>query len=213
MPVAAKICGLCTREAVDAAIEGGAAMVGFVFFPPSPRAITPDRLAGLVRGVPATVPRVGLFVDAGDDEIEAAVVTGCLDMLQLHGGETPEDVSRLKKRFGLPVMKAVAVSGPADLDVARTFEPVVDRLLFDARPPQGADRPGGNALAFDWRLIKGSSWTVPWLLAGGLDTDNLADAVRISGAVAVDVSSAVEDAPGRKNIAKIKEFLALAAAL
>ncbi len=213
MAIAVKICGLSTIDAVTAAIDGGAAMVGFVFFPPSPRAITADRLAGLVQGVPASVPRVGLFVDAGDDEIEAAVGTGGLDMLQFHGGESPGHVLRLKERFGLPVMKAMAIAGPDDLEAVKSYEPVVDRLLFDARPPKGATRPGGNALAFDWRVLNGISPTVPWLLAGGLSAQNLAEAVRISGAPAVDVSSGVEDAPGVKNIAKIREFLDLAATL
>lgn len=209
MSVAVKICGLSTTETVTAAVAGGAAMVGFVFFPASPRAIAPGQLSALVADVPAHVTRVGLFVDAGEETIESVVATGGIDMLQLHGGETPDDVVRLKKRFGLPVMKAIAVSDARDLDAARIYEPVVDRLLFDARPPKGASRPGGNALAFDWQLIKGVSWAVPWLLAGGLSARNLTEAVQISGATAVDVSSGVEDAPGLKSVAKIDEFLAL----
>ncbi len=213
MSIAVKICGLSTAEAVAAAVDGGAAMVGFVFFPPSPRAITADRLAALVAGVPSHIPRVGLFVDASDDEIAAVVATGGLDMLQFHGSETPGKVLRLKEHFGLPVMKAIAVAGPDDLQAARSYEPIVDKLLFDARPPKGATRPGGNALAFDWQVIQGTTWTVPWLLAGGLRLENLAEAVRTSGAGAVDVSSGVEDAPGIKNVAKIREFLDLAATL
>lgn len=213
MPVSVKICGLNTVESVGAAISGGADMVGFVFFPASPRAIAPGQLVGLVADVPAQVTRVGLFVNASEDAIESVVSTGGIDMLQLHGGETPDDVIRLKKRFGLPVMKAIAVSDTHDLDAARIYEPVVDRLLFDARPPKGASRPGGNALAFDWRLMKGVSWSVPWLLAGGLSAQNLAEAVQISGASAVDVSSGVEDAPGLKSVVKIDEFLALAKTL
>ncbi len=213
MTIAVKICGLSTTEAVAAAVDGGAAMVGFVFFPPSPRALNPDQLADLVVGVPENIVRVGLFVNASDDEIDAVVSTGGLDMLQLHGGETPDHVSALKTRFGLPVMKALAISGPQDLDAARAYEPVVDRLLFDARPPKGATRPGGNALAFDWQLMAGQSWAVPWLLAGGLSPENLAQAVPTSGAAAVDVSSGVEDAPGVKNVSKIRQFLRLAASL
>jgi len=213
MPVAVKICGLGTTEAVTAAVDGGAAMVGFVFFDRSPRAITADQLGGLVAGVPGTIIRVGLFVDAVEADINAAVATGGLDMLQLHGSETPDDVARLKRRFGLPVMKAVGVSGPRDLDIARTYEPVVDRLLFDARPPKGASRPGGNALAFDWQVIKGATWAVPWLLAGGINVENLAEAVQISGATMVDVSSGVEVAPGVKSVVKIRHFLSLAATL
>ena len=213
MSVAVKICGLSTVKSVDAAINGGAAMVGFVFFPASPRAIEPHQLAPLVAGVPADVTRVGLFVNADETTIESVVATGGIDMLQLHGGETPDDVIRLKKRFGLPVMKAIAVSDAHDLDAARIYEPVVDGLLFDARPPKGASRPGGNALAFDWQLMKGVSWAVPWLLAGGLSAQNLAEAVRISGATAVDVSSGVEETPGLKSVEKIDEFLALAKTL
>lgn len=213
MSVAVKICGLSTSETVAAAVEGGATMVGFVFFKRSPRAVTTDQLGGLVGGVPDHIARVGLFVDATEDEIDAVVATGGIDILQLHGSETPDDVIRLKKRFGLPVMKAVAISGPRDLDIAKTYEPVVDRLLFDARPPEGASRPGGNALAFDWQVLKGTEWTVPWLLAGGLSAENLTEAVQISGATMVDVSSGVEDAPGVKSVAKIRDFLNLAATL
>lgn len=213
MSVAVKICGLSTPEAVDAAIDGGAAMVGFVFFAASPRAIVPHQLGPLVAGVPTHVTRVGLFVNADEETMESVVATGGIDMLQLHGGETPDDVVRLKKLFGLPVMKAIAVSESNDLDAARVYEPVVDRLLFDARPPKGASRPGGNALAFDWRLMKGVSWAVPWMLAGGVSAENLAEAVQISGATAVDVSSGVEDALGHKSVKKIGEFLELARTL
>ena len=208
-----KICGLSTPEAVITAVEGGAAYVGFVFFPPSPRAVTPKMMSPLAAPVPDYVTRVGLFVDADFDDIEAAVATGALDMLQLHGHETPGTVAKIKARFGLPVMKAVAISGDDDIVLAREYEITADKLLFDAKPPKGATRPGGNALTFDWRLIAKQDWVLPWMLAGGIDVSNLAQAVNTSGATAVDVSSGVEDAPGIKNPDKIKELLTLAAAL
>ncbi|MHA1599022.1 MAG: phosphoribosylanthranilate isomerase [Alphaproteobacteria bacterium] len=163
--------------------------------------------------MPDGVTRVGLFVDASDDEIAAAVNTGCLDMLQLHGRETPGQVAQIKEKFALPVMKAVAIANADDVVRARLYEVTADRLLFDAKAPAGADGPGGNAVAFDWSLLDGAEEVLPWMLAGGLSVDNLADAVRISGAVAVDVSSGVEDAPGVKSLDKIRQFLALAARL
>ncbi len=213
MAVAIKICGLSTVEAVEAAVAGGAAYVGFVFFPPSPRAVTVDALATLAAPVPDAVERVGLFVNASFEDMEAAVATGCLDMLQLHGSESPGLVAQIKERFGLPVMKAVAIAGEDDIARARQYEITADRLLFDAKPPPGATRPGGNALSFDWRLIAEQDWVLPWMLAGGIDAGNLARAVAASGAGAVDVSSGVEDEPGVKNTDKIREFLALARTL
>lgn len=213
MSISVKICGLSTPESVAAAVDGGADMVGFVLFAASPRAVTPEQLPGLVEGVPPGVTRVGLFVDATDDEIAATVNTGCLDMLQLHGQETPGRVAQIKLAFGLPVMKAVAIATAEDVEGGRLYEAFADRLLFDATAPDGASRPGGNAEAFDWNLLSGAEEVIPWMLAGGLNMDNLARAVRVTGATAVDVSSGVEDAPGVKNPAKIREFLALAASL
>jgi phosphoribosylanthranilate isomerase len=208
-----KICGLSTPAAVRAAVQGGASHVGFVFFAASPRAVTPDVMAALSMPVPAAITRVGLFVDASFDEIAAAVATGSLDMLQLHGAETPGMVAQIKERFKLPVMKAVAIASDEDIATARLYEITADRLLFDAKPPPGADRPGGNALSFDWRLIADQEWLLPWMLAGGLEASNLAEAITTSGATAVDVSSGVEDEPGVKNPEKIKELLALAGTL
>lgn len=213
MALSIKICGLKTPEAVQAAVDGGAASVGFVFFPPSPRALPTQDLAALSALVPAGVTRVGLFVDASFDDIDAVVSTGCLDMLQLHGSESPGMVAQIKERFALPVMKAVAIAGEDDIGKARQYEITADRLLFDAKPPAGATRPGGNALTFDWLLIAEQDWILPWMLAGGINAGNLVEAVTISGAVAVDVSSGVEDAPGVKNPDKIREFLTLAATL
>lgn len=211
MGVAAKICGLSTEEAVAAAITGGAAYLGFVFYPPSPRAVTPQRAARLCETVPAGVGRVGLFVDADDETIEAALIASPIDVLQFHGGESPERIAKVRLRFGRPVMKAVAIAGAKDVFGAARYEDVADRLLFDAKPQRRADAlPGGNGLAFDWRLIAGRKWRRPWMLSGGLTAALLPEAVRISGATAVDVSSGVESRPGIKDPEKIRAFLAAA---
>ena len=213
MTVAVKICGLKDRAAVAAAISGGADLVGFVFFAPSPRYIDPDAAGALGATVPKRVVKVGLVVD-GDDATLAKIVAGAnIDMLQLHGAETPERAAAIRRCFGLPVMKVLPVATAADVDKAAAFESVVDRFLFDAKPPKEATRPGGNAAAFDWTLLKGRRLPKPWLLAGGLTAANVAEAVRQSGAAAVDVSSGVEDAPGIKNPEKIIEFLRVAKAL
>jgi phosphoribosylanthranilate isomerase len=214
MGVAAKICGLSTEEAVTAAVSGGAAYLGFVFYPPSPRAVTPRRAAELCAGVPAGIARVGLFVDAGDGAIEAALAAAPLDILQFHGAEPPDRVAAAKLRFGRPVMKAVAIAGLEDVTSAGRYEGAADLLLFDAKPPPVADAlPGGNGLAFDWALIAGRPWRVPWMLSGGLTAELLPEAVRISGCAAVDVSSGVETRPGIKDPEKIRAFLAAAQAL
>jgi phosphoribosylanthranilate isomerase len=215
MSVAAKICGLSSKEAVAAAVEGGAAWLGFVFYPPSPRAVSPARAAALCAEVPAALRRVGLFVDADDATIEAALAAVPLDILQFHGSETPKRVAQVKARFGRPVMKAIAIAAAADVPAASRYEDCADFLLFDAKPPRrdgvlpGA-LPGGNGLAFDWHLIAGRQWRLPWMLSGGLTASLLAEAVRISGATAVDVSSGVERRPGDKDPDKIREFLAVA---
>jgi phosphoribosylanthranilate isomerase len=214
MSVAAKICGLSTEEAVTAASAGGAAYLGFVFYPPSPRAVTPQRAARLCSGVPAGVARVGLFVDADDEAIEAALTAAPIDILQFHGGETPERVAAAKLRFARPVMKAVAIAAPEDVTGAARYEDVADLLLFDAKPPRRPDAlPGGNGLAFDWALIADRAWRVPWMLSGGLTAELLPEAVRLSRAAAVDVSSGVESRPGVKDLDKIRAFLAAARAL
>jgi phosphoribosylanthranilate isomerase len=214
MGVAAKICGLSTKEAVATAVAGGAAYLGFVFYPPSPRAVTPGDAARLCAGVPEGVTRVGLFVDADDQTIEAVLNAAPIDILQFHGGETPERVAEAKLRFGRPVMKAVAIAGPQDVLGAARYEEVADLLLFDAKPPRRPDAlPGGNGLAFDWELIAHRSWHRPWMLSGGLTAELLPEAVRISGAAAVDVSSGVESRTGIKDPEKIRAFLAAARAL
>ena len=211
MSVAAKICGLSSEAAVAAAVAGGAAYVGFVFYPRSPRAVSPARAAALCAGVPAGIRRVGMFVDAEDDAIRAVLDVAPLDILQFHGCETPDRIADAKVRFDRPVMKAIAIAEPADVLAASRYRDAADLLLFDAKPPSRADAlPGGNGLAFDWHLIAGQGWRRPWLLSGGLTAALLPEAVRISGATAVDVSSGVERRPGDKDPDKIREFLAVA---
>jgi phosphoribosylanthranilate isomerase len=215
MSVRAKICGINSAAALEAALAGGAGFVGFNFYPPSPRALTADAAGALAAAVPASTMRVGLFVDDPDARIGEVLDQVPLDMLQLHGRETPARVDEIKRRFALPVMKAVTIAAADDLAAADNYIDHADWLLFDAKPPPqmtGA-LPGGNALSFDWRLLAGRDWPLPWMLAGGLNAGNLAEAVRVSGARRVDVSSGVEDRPGVKNPAKIAEFLALAARL
>ena len=214
MSVAAKICGLSSEETVRAAVVGGAAYLGFVFYPPSPRAITPTRAARLCAAVPNGISRVGLFVDADDDTIGAVLAETQIDVLQFHGHESPERVAAAKLRFARPVMKSVAIAGPEDVLNAARYEEVADLLLFDAKPPRRPDAlPGGNGLAFDWSLIAGRSWRREWMLSGGLTAELLPDAVRISGATVVDVSSGVESRAGEKDLDKISAFLAAARAL
>ena len=213
MSIEVKICGLTDAAAVKAVVEGGAAMCGFVFFPASPRNLTPKKAAELTKGVPEGVIRVGLTVDADDALLAEIASVAKVDMVQLHGAETPARTNEVRERFGLPVIKVLAVQGPDDLVAAEAYQGVADRLMFDAKPPEDASRPGGNARTFDWRMLKNQTFALPWLLAGGLTAENLTEAVKTSGAVAVDVSSGVEDAPGVKNVDKIRAFLAAAAAL
>ncbi len=215
MAIDAKICGLSTVESIDAAITGGAAYIGLVFYAKSPRCLTPEAAGALSRPIAGKVIRVGLIVDATDVAIAGILATCPLDMLQLHGQESPARVAEIRTKFGLPVMKAVPLATAADLAVARRYEDVADRLLFDAKPPASLKNalPGGNAISFDWQILAGQTFARPWMLAGGLTVENLADAVRRSGATAVDTSSGVEDRPGVKNPQKIKDFLALARSL
>lgn len=207
MPVEVKICGLTTAAAVDAAVSAGARYVGFVFFPASPRSLDLGSAAVLARRVPPSVLRVGLTVDADDELLAAIVATVPLDRLQLHGHEAPARVAAIRRRFGLPVIKAIGLAAAEDLDGAAAYEEVADQLLFDARPAADATRPGGNARSFPWGIVAGYRGRLPWILAGGLNAGNLDAAVRTSGARTVDVSSGVEEAPGVKSIARIGEFL------
>src|SRR5579863_4051167 len=211
MSIAAKICGLSSEAAVAAAVEGGAAYLGFVFYAPSPRAVGPARAAALCALVPPGVQRVGLFVDAEDAAIRAVLDAAPIDLLQFHGHETPDRIADAKLRFHRPIIKAIAVAAPEDVLAAARYEEDADMLLFDAKPPRRVDAlPGGNGLAFDWRLIAGRQWRRPWMLSGGLTALLLPEAVRISGASTVDVSSGVERRPGDKDPDKIREFLAVA---
>ncbi|MBV8494163.1 MAG: phosphoribosylanthranilate isomerase [Alphaproteobacteria bacterium] len=214
MSVAAKICGISSEAAVAAAAAGGAAYIGLNFYPPSPRAVSPDMAARLCAAAPSGIKRVGVFVDADDAAIAAVLDTAPLDILQFHGHESPERVVAAKQRFGRPIMKAIAIAGPEDVAAASLYEDSADLLLFDAKPPRRPDAlPGGNGLAFDWQLIAGRDWRLPWVLSGGLTAALLPEAVRISGATAVDVSSGVEREPGDKDPQKIREFLAVARSL
>lgn len=214
MSIDVKICGIRTPEAIHAAAEGGARAVGFVFYPPSPRAVTPDIAAELSRSLPTGVRAVGLFVDDGDDRIAQVTARAPLDMLQLHGGETPRRVAEIRARFGLPVMKAIRVATAEDLAPLADYEAVADWILFDAKPPRNVTTmPGGTGFAFDWELLRGVTVNKPWMLSGGLTAGNLGEAVSITGAKMVDVSSGVEDNPGEKSVERIGEFLAAAAKL
>ena len=213
MSVAVKICGLATAEGVAAAARHGARFVGFVFYPPSRRNVTPEQAGALAAAVPAGIAKVGLFVDADDAALAAALDRAPLDLLQLHGSESPERVAAVKRRFGKPVMKAIAVAAVEDLAAAERYYGAADRLLFDAKPPKEATVPGGNGLVFDWELLGGRRWPLPWMLSGGLSAETLGEAVRITHAAAVDVSSGVERAPGIKDPDKIAAFLARARTL
>jgi len=207
-----KICGLSTSETLEAAIEAGADTVGFVFFEKSPRHLSFDKaraLAGQARG---RVEIAVLTVDAPDETIAAIIDAVSPNVLQLHGRETPARLVDLKRRFGLPVIKAIGVSAAGDLAAADAYAETADRLLFDAKAPKDARLPGGNGVAFDWRLIAGIAPARPWLLSGGLDPANVAEAIVVTGARGVDVSSGVESAPGVKDIAKISAFIAEARA-
>jgi phosphoribosylanthranilate isomerase len=207
MSVQVKICGLNDPAAVAAAVEGGADFVGVVFFAKSPRAVTPERAAELLDAVPRRIKRVGLFVEPDDRLLDQVLKRVRLDLLQLHGKETPERVEAVRAGWGLPVMKAIGISTAGDFDLAKTYLDAADRLMFDAKPPPQATRPGGNANPFDWSLLAGRKWSLPWTLAGGLTQANVAAAILASGARAVDVSSGVEAAPGIKDPDKVRAFI------
>lgn len=203
----AKICGLSTPASLDAAVAAGAAYVGFVFFEKSPRNVSIALARDLALAVPDGLCKVALTVNATDAELDAILAEVPIDMLQLHGKESPARVAEVKARYGLPVMKAVGVADAKDLPALNDYAKVADQLLVDAKPPKNATLPGGNGLAFDWRLIAGRRWAVPWMLAGGLTPENVAQAMQMTGAQQVDVSSGVESAPGVKDNAKIAAFI------
>ncbi|KQS04683.1 N-(5'-phosphoribosyl)anthranilate isomerase [Sphingomonas sp. Leaf357] len=206
MPANAKICGLSTPETLDAAIRGGASHVGFVFFPPSPRNLARERAQQLAARVPDHVTRVGVFVNPEDTLLDAAISAGRLQVLQLHT-TTPARAAAIRAKTRLPVWAAVAVKQRADLAAAATFEGVADRILYDAKTPPGATLPGGMGVRFDWTLLEGFRHPLPWALSGGLDPFNVAEAIRLTGADLVDVSSGVESSAGIKDAGKIDAFL------
>lgn len=212
MALRAKICGLTEAAHVRAAAEGGAAYVGFVFFAASPRTLTPEAAASLSAEAPPGVAKVGLFVDPSDAALAVTLARCPLDMIQLHGTEPPRRVAEVREATGLPVMKALPIAGAEDVARIEAYEGVADQLLCDAKPKPGAAVPGGAGEAFDWALLAGRVWRRPWLLAGGLRAETVAEAAAISGASQVDVSSGVERARGVKDEDMIRAFLAAAAA-
>jgi phosphoribosylanthranilate isomerase len=202
---AIKICGVTDDAALDAAIAARADHVGLVFFPPSPRFLPSAAAGALAERAGRQVSRVGLFVDPDDAALAQGVAAGRLDAIQLHGEETPERAAQVRARFGLPVWKVLAVSSAADIARAARYREAADFILFDARTPKGA-LPGGMGLRFDWSLLAGYRGSLPWGLAGGLSPDNVAEAIRVTGAPLVDASSGVESAPGRKDPTRIADF-------
>ena len=206
-PVSVKICGLANVDDVRACADAGANYMGLVFFEKSPRNITIPAARELALAAPLGLAKVALVVNPSDAELDAITGTVPLDMLQLHGRETPERVTEVKARYGLPVMKAVGIADGDDLPKLESYFGVADQILVDAKPPKGGELPGGNGLSFDWRLIAGRRWPCPWMLAGGLTPENVAEAVKMTGAKQVDVSSGIEDAPGQKNAELIQKFV------
>ncbi|MCF8485804.1 MAG: phosphoribosylanthranilate isomerase [Rhodobacteraceae bacterium] len=207
-----KICGLRTEADVLAVASSGAAYAGFVFFAKSPRNLTLDQARLLALAAPVGLAKVALVVDADDQTLDAIVEAVPLDMLQLHGHETPDRVAQVRERYGLPVMKAVGVADEGDLAAIFDYSTVADQLLIDAKPPKSSVLPGGNGLSFDWRLVAQRRWLRPWMLAGGLTAESVAEAIRLTNARQVDVSSGVESAPGVKDAALISAFVAAARA-
>ncbi len=205
-----KICGLRDANGIQVAAAEGARYVGFVFFEKSPRNVSFTQAAKLALEVPLGVAKVALTVNASDDFLDDLTAKVPLDMLQLHGQEDPARVAEVRARYGLPVMKAVGVADEADLAALTAYEAAADQILVDAKPPKNAALPGGNGLAFDWCVLAGRKWACPWMLAGGLTPENVDEAIRLTGAQQVDVSSGVESAPGVKDTALIKAFIAAA---
>ncbi|CAB4325445.1 phosphoribosylanthranilate isomerase [Brucella sp. 458] len=201
-----KICGLKTPEAVAAALDGGATHIGFIFFPKSPRHITPDAAARLRAAATGRAEAVAVTVDADDETLDEIVKTVRPDMLQLHGGETPERVRFLKARYNLPVMKAFSIREAGDLEAIAPYRGIADRFLFDAKPPKGSELPGGNGISFDWNLLAALDADIDYMLSGGLNADNIAEALLKTGAPGIDISSGVECAPGEKDVRLIENF-------
>ena len=201
-----KICGLKTGEAIDAALDGGASHVGFIFFPKSPRNVDPAEAGRLREAARGKAKAVAVTVDAGDAALDAIVEAMSPDMLQLHGHESPARVAEIRKRYGLPVMKALAIREAADLQAVKPYLGVADRFLLDAKPPAGSELPGGNGVSFDWSLLAGLDANVDYMLSGGLNAENIGEALRVANPPGLDVSSGVESAPGVKDERLIAEF-------
>ena len=205
--VRVKICGIRTEAALSAACDAGAAYVGFVFFPKSPRNVTVAEAAALAVATPMGEAKVALVVNPDDAQLDEITGNVPLDMIQLHGAETPQRVAEIRARYGLPVMKAIGIAGPEDVAKIDQYAAVADQLLIDTKAPKDAVLPGGNGQTFDWKLARRKYWTKPWMLAGGLTAENVAQAISLTGARQVDLSSAVESAPGVKDPAKIRAFM------
>ena len=206
MAARVNICGVTSPEAARATVAAGADYIGLNFFPASPRSVTPEQAAAIAVLIPASVTTVGLMVDP-DDALVDSVAAVPVDMMQLHGSESPDRVAEVRARTGLPVIKVIGVRDAADIARIDAYLTVADLILLDAKAPKGAVLPGGNGLAFDWRLLAGRAWETPWMLAGGLTPDNVAEAIRLTGAPEVDVSSGVESAPGVKDPALVAAFI------
>jgi len=207
MSIRCKLCELTTLDDISAAVRADASYIGFVFFLGSPRNLEIQAANLLLEATPKHVTKVGLVVDADNNFLDRLTSSACLDMLQLHGNETYQRVAEVKARYGLSVMKAVGISNLGDVRDAQHYGEVADQLLLDAKPNSVSDLPGGNGISFDWNLLAGSSWKVPWMLAGGLNPNNVASAVKLSGARQVDVSSGIETAPGKNNAELMSEFV------
>ncbi|MFY1709225.1 phosphoribosylanthranilate isomerase [Tritonibacter scottomollicae] len=207
--IRSKICGMKTPEDISAAAEAGAAYVGLNFFAKSARSVSIAQAAVLASGAPVGLAKVGLVVNPTDAELDAITGAVPLDMIQLHGAESPERVAEVKARYGLPVMKVIGVAESADLDLIDIYSQVADQIMIDAKAPKGAVLPGGNGVAFDWQLLAGKKyWQAPWMLAGGLTPDNVAEAIRKTGTRQVDVASGVESAPAQKDPQLMQAFVA-----
>ena len=212
MAVLCKLCGLKTPNDIEAASLAGAAYVGFVFFQKSPRNLDIQTAERLALNVPIGIIKVALVVNASDTLLDDIISTVGVDMLQLHGSETLTRVSEVRRRYGLPVMKAVGIADASDVQKAHSYAEVADQLLLDAKPFAGMELPGGNGLSFDWGLLQGQNWSIPWMLAGGLTPENVAAAVKLSGAKQVDVSSGIEMSPGQKDPELMARFIQNASA-
>ena len=207
MDVKCKFCGLTSLNDIEAAAYAGASYVGFVFFSKSPRNLEIETAKLLVKATPPNITKVGLIVDGDNNFIDNLISAVDLDMLQLHGSENRQRILEIKERYRLPIMKAVGIGDLQDIKKAEYYGEVVDQLLLDSKPNPGSDLPGGNGMLFDWELLTNKTWQVPWMLAGGLTPDNVASAIKLSGANQVDVSSGIETAPGKNSSYLMAEFV------